>query len=223
MKKLTTAGAFMVLALIFSILAPGPVPVFATTTPQLISISPNPIAQGMVMNILGVNIATSSTLLVDGSPATSSFPGNYPGWGTTTVTYVATQTGNGPHSLYFATSTWTNASNVMNFSVQNNPTIMSPVTIRSGASTTVTFSAPPNSISSKLKIVCPAGLALFSVLNQNICNVFITLATTTTSYHIASSSLMATSSKIAVPNYYIYKADRPLFGIGVTTSITVTP
>jgi hypothetical protein len=140
----------------------------------------------------------------------------------------------GTYQIYV--SPWGNMSNRVPFvvvSTSTSPTTThsitpSTVTVTSGGTTQMKFTVPSSAISSKLYMYCPPGLSINMSINRTggaqVCNVYTEMANTasenTYDFYVANKS---TTPLTAAVNFYIYKADRPTFGIGTVGAITVNP
>ena len=126
----------------------------------------------------------------------------------------------------------TGGSNVMQIDITAPEEIVVPhslkpprTTINSGDTITVEFGFPPDIISSRLYMACPAGLRITFIELGDICNRWIPLnGTSNISLRQPFKATNSSSSVLkAVPNFYIYKITSPDFGHGVTSEITVNP
>jgi peptidoglycan hydrolase-like protein with peptidoglycan-binding domain len=141
-----------------------------------------------------------------------------------------------PGNYQIYVSPWGNMSNRVPFVVVSTSTspatthsiTPSTVTVTSGGTTQMKFIVPSSVISSKLYMYCPPGLSINMSINRTggaqVCNVYTEMANTasenTYDFYVANKG---TTPLTAAVNFYIYKADRPTFGIGTVGAITVNP
>ncbi|MBF0387121.1 MAG: S8 family serine peptidase [Candidatus Omnitrophica bacterium] len=95
----------------------------------------------------------------------------------------------------------------------------------SGQTVGMTFSVPYDAVSSKLFVSCPAGLTIGLGAVNNVCNRWQTLSFQPNTNRPMAFRVTNRTGQVlkAVPNFYIYKADRPNYANGVSGEITVNP
>ncbi|MCX6716575.1 MAG: hypothetical protein NTV72_01485 [Candidatus Taylorbacteria bacterium] len=111
------------------------------------------------------------------------------------------------------------------------PTLSKPSVIPSASSTNsgdivkLTFKFPSDTIRASLYLACPVGVYLVSPVGEKgggyACNKFMDV--TFGSFATMAIFNTSTSTKIVVPNYYVYLSDNPKYALGATTQIAVKP
>ncbi|GEM_PF-2215679 len=105
------------------------------------------------------------------------------------------------------------------------PLSISPqkITVDSGKSVKFTFSVPNNTPKTSMYVTCPSGLVAQKTDGTNLCNKMITFdspAISSTTIQMINNSRESLKSILV---FYAYFPDKPVYGQGVSSEITVNP